>query len=57
MHKKEYNISLNEKELRVLLSALGKRPFEEVYELIEKIVTGTSEHHKHGSDTKKNNAK
>ncbi|HEY1038139.1 MAG TPA: hypothetical protein VGF30_01965 [Bacteroidia bacterium] len=43
MNTKEYTISLNEKELRLLLKALGKRPFEEVYELIEKIVTGTTE--------------
>lgn len=41
MGNKEYTISLNEKELRLLLNALGKRPFEEVYELIEKIVVAT----------------
>ncbi|MFO0355979.1 MAG: hypothetical protein ACK50A_03420 [Sphingobacteriaceae bacterium] len=46
MKAKDYIISLNDKELRVLLNALGKRPFEEVYELIEKIVSHTSEHHK-----------
>jgi hypothetical protein len=43
MQTKEYTIKLNEKELRVLLAALGKRPFEEVYELIEKIVTATTQ--------------
>ena len=42
MKAKDYIISLNDKELRVLLNALGKRPFEEVYELIEKVVTSTS---------------
>jgi len=35
-------LNLNEKEVKLLLSALGKRPFEEVYELIEKIITSTT---------------
>ncbi|MCA6437009.1 MAG: hypothetical protein ACK5QC_07395 [Bacteroidota bacterium] len=39
---KIYTLHLNEKEIKLLLNALGKRPFEEVYELIEKVVTSTS---------------
>jgi hypothetical protein len=42
MNKKEYTIRLNDAELKLLLTTLGKRPFEEVYELIEKIVLSTS---------------
>ncbi len=34
----EHHLVVNEKELRLILSALGKMPFEEVYELIEKLV-------------------
>jgi len=43
MSNKEYIVHLNDKEIRILLTALGKRPFEEVYELIEKIVTLTAD--------------
>lgn len=46
MSNKEYILHLNDKEIRILLTALGKRPFEEVYELIEKIVTLTADKQK-----------
>lgn len=36
-----YTITLSEKELKVVLNALGKQPFEEVYQIIEKIVDST----------------
>lgn len=36
-----YTITLNEKELKIVLNALGKQPFEEVYRVIEKIVDST----------------
>lgn len=56
MSNKEYILHLNDKEIRVLLTALGKRPFEEVYELIEKIVTLTADKPKPLLNTKKNKA-
>lgn len=56
MSNKEYLLQLNDAEIRILLTALGKRPFEEVYELIEKIVTLTSNKQKTVAPTKKNKA-
>ncbi len=56
MSNKEYILHLNDKEIRILLTALGKRPFEEVYELIEKIVTLTTDKQKPLLNTKKNKA-
>ncbi len=42
----EYPIMLSEKEMRLVLRALGKLPFEEVYELIEKLVVYNTEQQK-----------
>lgn len=56
MSNKEHLLQLNDKEIRILLTALGKRPFEEVYELIEKIVTLTADKQKPLQATKKNKA-
>lgn len=56
MSNKEYILHLTDKEIRILLTALGKRPFEEVYELIEKIVTLTSDKQKPVPNAKKNKA-
>ena len=42
MAQNKYTLILDDKEIKLLLNALGKRPFEEVYDLIEKIVTSTS---------------
>lgn len=56
MSNKEYLLQLNDKEIRILLTALGKRPFEEVYELIEKIVTLTAGKQQNLPATKKNKA-
>lgn len=52
MANTHYTISFNEKELRLLLNALGKRPFEEVYEVIEKIVAATTPPEKAGGKNK-----
>ncbi len=57
MSNKEYILHLNDKEIRVLLTALGKRPFEEVYELIEKIVTLTADKQKPLLTTKRTKAR
>ena len=42
MKNTQHSITFTDKELRLVLNALGQRPFSEVYELIEKIVTTTS---------------
>ncbi len=39
--QENYTITFTESELKLLLNALGKRPFEEVYQVIEKIVDST----------------
>lgn len=57
MSNKEYILHLNDKEIRVLLTALGKRPFEEVYELIEKIVMLTADKQKPLLTTKRTKAR
>jgi hypothetical protein len=49
----EHQINLNEKELRTVLRALGKLPFEEVYELIEKLVLYNAEQQKSTPKIKK----
>ena len=38
----EINLKLTTTDVNTLMTALGKMPFEEVYELIEKIITQTA---------------
>jgi hypothetical protein len=42
MTKNNYHLSVNEKELKIILKGLGKLPFEQVYELIGSIVKQTA---------------
>ena len=42
MTKNNYNITVNETELKHILKGLGKLPFEQVYDLIGNIVKQTA---------------